>query len=231
MNNANLSSRFPPIHSQRGLLSCVAIAFCDAVWWEVERGRVPGVQTGFRPSVQFVYYNARKLNGEQNSNAPVTPSTAMEAINQWGVCDVQWWPNETRLYRERPSDEAYEQAVKFEDWRFEVVPQTLDGIRGCLQSETPFFFCIRFCRSNSWSFEGGKISKTGVLTLPESGETPTRNHAMLAVGLDEEHLLVQARNSYGPEWGAEGHVFIPLDYLLHPELGYALWKLAPPRRR
>ena len=228
MQKFNLSDRFPPVQSQRGLLSCVPIAFCDAVWWEIQRGRVPGVKADFKPSVQFVYYNARKREGEQNSNAPVPPSTVMEALKEWGVCDVELWPDETRLYRERPPAEAYDEAVRMQDWRFEEVPQTMEGVRECLKSETPFFFCLRFCRSNSWSFEGGEISRTGILTLPESNETPFRNHAMLAVGLDEETERVQARNSYGPDWGSQGHVFIPLKYLLSRELGYALWKLVPP---
>lgn len=228
METIDLSSRFPQVHAQKGLLTCVPIAFCDAVWWEAQRGRVPGAQAGFSPSVQFVFYNARKLEGVNNSNAPVTPSAAMKALKEWGVCDTAFWPNETRVYRQRPSDEAYERAVKMTDWSFKEVPQTVQGIRECLQNETPFFFCLRFCRSNSWSFEGGEVARTGILTLPESNETPFRNHAMLAVGLDEKHKHVRARNSYGPDWGADGHVFVPLDYLLHPEFGYALWKLIPP---
>ncbi|MEZ6126411.1 MAG: hypothetical protein R3C49_25080 [Planctomycetaceae bacterium] len=111
MSERNFSERFLPIRSQRGLLSCVPMALCDAVWWEVERGRVPGVKAGFKPSVQYVYYNARKLDGDQNSNAPVPPSSGMKALSQRGVCDVNLWPDEPSRYRERPSNEAYEQAL------------------------------------------------------------------------------------------------------------------------
>lgn len=118
MKKFSISRRFHPVRSQRGLLSCVPIAFCDAVWWEVRRGNVPQVRTDFQPSVQFVYYNARKLEGDQNSNAPVPPSAVMEALSQWGVCDAGYWPNEARLYRERPEPEAYEQAMPMSDWQF-----------------------------------------------------------------------------------------------------------------
>ena len=85
MNDLTLADKFPPIHSQKGLLSCVPIAFCDAVWWEIQRGRVPGVSKEFKPSVQFVYYNARKREGDQNSNAPVPPSAVMEALKERGI--------------------------------------------------------------------------------------------------------------------------------------------------
>ena len=230
MDKLDLSHRFPPIHSQRGLLSCVPIVYCDAVWWEIQRGRVKGVKVDFTPSVQFVYYNARKREGDQNSNAPVPPSSVMESLKELGVCDVKHWPNNPDQYREKPPKEAYENAMPMKDWSFEEVPQTLAGVRKCLKSETPFFFCIRFCSSNSWSFEGGKISKTGVLTLPDEDETPFRNHAMLAVGLDEEEKVIIARNSYGTDWGNQGHVSVPLDYLLSEKLGYALWKVVPPKK-
>lgn len=203
MNDLTLADKFPPIHSQKGLLSCVPIAFCDAVWWEIQRGRVPGVSKEFKPSVQFVYYNARRREGDQNSNAPVPPSAVMEALKEHGVCDVKFWANETKLYRERPSVEAYQAALATKGLGFEQVPQTLEGIKTCLTSETPFFFCIRFCSSNSWSFEGGEISRTGILTMPNKDETPFRNHAMLAVGLDEKEKFVIARNSYGDDWGGQ----------------------------
>lgn len=91
-----------------------------------------------------------------------------------------------------------------------------------------FFFRLRFCRSNSWSFEGGEISRTGLLTVPGPEESPFRNHAMLAVGLDEEKQLLQARNSYGPDWGNAGHVYVPLEYVLNTELSYAFRKIVPP---
>ena len=130
MEKFDLSRRFSPIQSQRGLLSCVPIAFCDAVWWEIERGRVPGVKAGFKPSVQFVYYNARKLDGEHYTNAPVPPSAVMKALQESGVCHVDLWPDATGLFRERPATKAYDQAIKLQDWKFEEVPQTREGIRG-----------------------------------------------------------------------------------------------------
>jgi C1A family cysteine protease len=80
------------------------------------------------------------------------------------------------------------------------------------------------------SFDGEQIARTGIMTYPAADEAYLGGHAVLVVGYDTEFaynadlkrswvshvdtgpaaLLI--RNSWGKDWGLDGHFWMPLDY-------------------
>jgi C1A family cysteine protease len=62
-------------------------------------------------------------------------------------------------------------------------------------------------------------TKTGLIALPRAGETIIAGHSMVAVGFDTSRNVFIFRNSWGRGWGAQGHCFVPFDYLTGPHCG------------
>eukprot|EP00952_Eustigmatos_sp_NYUAD-ZCMA_P005123 22420-Eustigmatos_ZCMA.PRE.1 len=45
-------------------------------------------------------------------------------------------------------------------------------------------------------------------------------HAMLIVGIDLVKNVAIVRNSWSADWGDAGYAYIPLDYILDPDLAF-----------
>ncbi|HXD31758.1 MAG TPA: C1 family peptidase [Pyrinomonadaceae bacterium] len=221
MSKVDLRTQFPPVRSQRGLLSCTALVICDALWSGLQRGGAGAETAGqFSPSALFLYYNARKRAGHENHNAAVRPTDALDALKEYGICSEECWPYVIENYRERPPGPAYDNALRFKNVGFETLRQDAGQLRASLDAQVPFFFCLRLFVSNQWDFDYGETRRTGRLKAIGDSERPVRNHALLAVGYDDATASFLARNSFGEEWGDCGYVSVPYDYLLHPQKAY-----------
>ena len=82
-------------------------------------------------------------------------------------------------------------------------------IRVCLTDGFPFVFGF----SVYSSFMEEEVRNTGVMPMPQPGETLLGGHAVMAVGYDEEKELLLVRNSWGKEWGDKGYFRMPYDYI------------------
>ena len=213
----DLRNGFPPVRSQRGLQSCLAIGICDAMAYGSQRSHAESCD---ELSSLFLYYNARQRTGHSNLNVAVRPRDALAAAEQYGVCWEANWPYEPDLYRERPPRQAYDQADTGRRPRFEAVPQRLPDLQACLNEDVPFLFCLRLFPSNRYLFEN-----EGRAVMPREGEPQIRNHGLLAVGYDDTTQSFLARNSFGTEWGDGGYVSVPYDYVAHPGFAYAFWRI------
>jgi Zn-dependent metalloprotease len=79
------------------------------------------------------------------------------------------------------------------------------------------------------SFMTEETRSSGRVPLPARGENVIGGHAMLAVGYDDGEQAFIARNSWGTEWGLEGHCLVPYPFLLgRNTAGGDFWALHPP---
>lgn len=219
MSAVDLRSRFRCIRDQKGLESCLALAVTDLVWWEGARSLGDGAGEAFDPSALFLYYNARKLGGNQNHNMPIRPSEAVRALERYGLCAERLWPYEPDRFRQQPPARAYALTGPDEALDLEPLKQREEILRASLEDERPFLFCLRLTGSNVHVFEAGGIRGSGLLPLPVD-VFPVRSHAMTAVGYDERSAALVARNSMGAAWGDSGHARVPFDYILDPRRAY-----------
>lgn len=61
------------------------------------------------------------------------------------------------------------------------------------------------------SFQSDNTAATGLVTVPQSGESCDGGHEMLCVGYSDARKAVCVRNSWGA-WGDDGNCWIPYDY-------------------
>ncbi|MEP0755231.1 C1 family peptidase [Trichocoleus sp. Lan] len=204
----------------------MAIVICDAIWMYLQLNLAGSTSAElFAPSPLFLYYNARKSTGNENHNIPVSPSAAIAALEEFGVCPERSWRYDVTRWRDRPSQEAFNAARCLCNISCEKLEQDIDLLIGSLTEGRPFWFCLRLYYSNMHKFDRGEIKCGELLPRPEINENPVRNHAMLAIGYDVATNSFEVRNSFGQEWGDSGHIWIPADYMLNKASCYAFWHI------
>ena len=63
------------------------------------------------------------------------------------------------------------------------------------------------------SFESEQVAKTGIVPMPEAGEKCKGGHETLIVGYNVKSPAdKKIRNSWGKDWGDEGHFYLPDTY-------------------
>jgi len=124
-------------------------------------------------------------------------------------------------FMKKPPSSVYKAARNDLAISYEGVPQSRNLIMAALTQDLPVV--VGFSVYDS--FESQIMARTGVMPMPESSENLLGGHAVLVVGYDAVagHWIV--RNSWGPDWGAEGYFFMPIPYLENPNLSADFWVL------
>jgi len=174
-------------------------------------GRIPF--TGFKDvSRLFIYYNARLLDGIQNSDQGASMRTALKSLNSIGYCWEELWPYNISKVNIKPPTECYKDAEirKVVEYRSML---TRSEMLTCLAEGFPFVIGISIFES----FETPEVRSTGIVPMPDPKESSRGGHAIAIVGYDMKTERFIARNSWGTRWGMDGYFTIPFDYIA----GYA----------
>jgi hypothetical protein len=199
------------VENQGRTSSCVANAVAGA--YEYLAKRHLGA-SAYDVSRLFIYYNARDLGGCADEDGGSVIGDAIEGLKRYGACAERTWPFEEGAVNERPSDEAFDEAVEFLVEGAELVPTRLDAWRGALAEGHPVIFGISLYES----FDAHR--RRGLVPMPsprESSRASHGGHAMLCVGYSDKDRLFIVRNSWGDDWGDGGYCYIPYDYLMSPK--------------
>jgi hypothetical protein len=214
----------PPIYDQGLLGSCTANAISAAIYFDrMKQKLVPD----FIPSRLFIYYNERSIEGTIESDAGAMIRDGIKSVATQGVCPegavegFVGWNYTPEDFKVKPPPICYRQALKYLTVDYSRVPQNRNSMRQCLASGYPFIFGF----SVYPSFEGEEVARTGILGMPGSNEAQLGGHAVLAVGYDDSKEVLIVRNSWGLEWGDNGHFTIPYDYLEDVNLAADLWTI------
>lgn len=225
---ASLISRYGPARNQGHEGTCTAFGTVAIV-----EGQIP---SRVDLSEAFVYSLTKAMDGHSDSDGSwLRYSTRI--LSQYGVCCEQTWPyREDHDYlRQRPSDEAFADAAKYQLSAAAVALEPTDSsaVRTQIAAEHPAAISVPIFRStmNSLRFhdEGRFLMKLGLL------DTVAGYHAMCAVAyLDNKYLIEHGfaeepgggaflvRNSWGPTWARNN----PQAKLVGGEGGYALMPYA-----
>jgi C1A family cysteine protease len=211
----------PPAYNQGQMGSSVAQPLAAAIQFDQMRRNEPP----FLPSRLFIYYNARRFAGDTSGDTGARLADAVRSVVELGVCPEDLWSYELDLLTAEPPEQCYAVAAEH---RFPGVVQivsSLENVKRCLTDSIPVVFGLTVHNS----FLNSDVSETGRVPLPGPDDPLIGGHAMLLVGYDDSQREFVVRNSWGRDWGVDGHCFIPYEYVLGADGSQTeFWALNPP---
>jgi len=206
----------PLIYNQGPEGACVAHAIAAAMEFDLMK-----VKHDIMLSRQFIYYNARDLEGCTAMDNGCQLRDAITSVATLGACPEAEWAYTVDSYSIKPPEQAYVDGLKHKVVAYNRVGQSLGQMKCCLAAGYPFAFGMMCFES----FEGDEFAQTGILNLPGANEECMGGHAILAVGFDDANQRFIIRNSWGAEFGLAGYFTIPFAYLLDPQLCTDFWTI------
>lgn len=191
------------------------------------------------PSRLALYYDARVLQGWQNSDTGAYIRDIFKVLQKLGAGGESLHPYKERDLKKKPSAAYYAAAAKQQALKYERVPQTLSQMKAVLAGGNPINLGFAVYESIA------DAAVDGILNLPQPGERAEGGHAVLVVGYTNDLKAVHSRggrlslpkfaksipewfivrNSWGTNWGDRGYCYIPASYLTNSNLCADLWRL------
>jgi C1A family cysteine protease len=205
-----------PVEDQGPLGSCTGNAIAGAIEsLEVRKG------TGYTDiSRLFIYWNERAYINETREDNGAYIRDGIKSVHKIGAASENIWPYDVSKFAEQPSPLAYADANarRFNAY-YRVM--SLSGMCNALANGYPVVFGFTVYAS----FMSGEVARTGVMSMPTSGDREVGGHAVLAVGYNKKAKHIIVRNSWGADWGDNGYFYMPMDYVADRNLSDDLWVL------
>lgn len=217
-DKVDLRGGFAPCYDQGSLGSCTA----NAIGSLVQYCRKKQEEQAFMPSRLFIYWNERSMERTVEYDAGARIRDGMKVINKFGVCPEVAWPYDTKRFTQKPSDQAFKQALDCQSVKYARVNRAdWMSIVHTLANGNPIVFGFTVYES----FESDAVAKTGMVPMPDPSEKALGGHAVALVGYDRTKKLFIVRNSWGPKWGDGGYCYMPWDYITRSNLSSDFWTL------
>lgn len=212
---------FPPCVNQGLFNSCTAEAVCGAVMKQNMAYPTIDKVPLFYPSVMFQYYNERAIDGDPEADDGSYITTALKSLNTYGVVPEGEWPYDQKNLTAKPNEDVYKSAVLHNYRFYHIDYEDPASIKATLAAGFPIIFQIVV----HTSLMAPEVTKTGVVPLPpvDAGDLILGSHAVLLVGYDDEKQRYIVRNSWGTNWGDNGYMYLPYDYVKDENLASNLW--------
>jgi C1A family cysteine protease len=179
-------------------------------------------ETPIEYSRLFVYWNERNLEGTTNQDGGAELRDGIKMVAQYGACEEKLWPFDESKVLEKPSLEAFEDALKHKAIRYEAIEQNQDALLHCLGlNQRPVVFGLMIFES----FESQEVADSGIVPMPQWHERSMGGHALLIVGYDLDKQMFLIRNSWSKDWGQQGYCWVPFAYILNPQLALDFWTI------
>jgi C1A family cysteine protease len=205
-----------PVENQGNLGSCTANALAGALEFLEKKNKVPFADM----SRLFIYYNERVIEHSVNSDSGAMLRDGIKSLKKLGVCSEKKWPYVISKFTVKPSVVCYKEALNHQITSYQRI-LTLDKMRTCLAEGFPFVFGFSVYES----FESSSVARTGIVSMPRSGERVLGGHAVLAVGYNNADKRFIVRNSWGTGWGIKGCFTMPYAYLADRNLSDDFWTI------
>lgn len=209
------SRDMPPVLHQGSLGSCTAQVCCNAIRFCCDRQK----DIKWLPSRLFMYYNGRLVGGfDTRVDSGCNISSVMFATKQYGICTEPIWPYEFSQAHVKPSNEAYQLAIKpSPKLQYYTVPKNM--LKQNLAQGYPVMFGFGITK------EFKELGSDGVMKMP-TGDPDSNidgGHAVLMVGYDERKKWFIIQNSWGENWGKRGYCYIPERFIMSDDYTWDCW--------
>jgi C1A family cysteine protease len=213
----DLRPQCPPVYDQGQLGSCTGNGIAGAVEFDQRKQG----NKEFVPSRLFIYYNERVIEGTVNQDSGAQIRDGVKVVSKLGAPPETDWPYNIAKFAQKPSQQAYTDALQDLVTSYSRVAQNLAQMQGCLADGYPFVFGFTVYES----FESPAVAKSGIVPMPSPGEAVVGGHCVVAVGYDNSKRQFIIRNSWGTGWGLAGYFMMPFEYLITPTLANDFWTL------
>jgi C1A family cysteine protease len=176
----------------------------------------------------FLYYMERLLpwNSSVDEDSGASTRDVCIVICKTGVCPESEMPYDVNDFRKAPTEKQLSDAAKFKAGAYHRVSD-VDTAISCLVGPSPYPVLLGV----SLYREFERIGSDGVMTMPLLGERPIGGHEMVIHGYSSERRAFRVQNSWSPNWGDAGHLWMPEAYLDDQNLSgpdMAIVHLGPP---
>ena len=213
--SVDLRQNMPPIYDQGNLGSCTANAIASVIQYEHIKNHL----NSHIPSRLFIYYNERDLEGLSEYDVGARIIDGLRAVELFGVCPETVWEYKEDNFDDKPSQECYKQGLMETVTEYSYVHQRLNDLKSALANGYPIIFGMAVYDS----FESEVVANTGIATTPTPNDIYLGDHAVVAVGYDDENKIFIIRNSWGKNWGQDGYFTLPYEFLSDPNLSFDFW--------
>jgi C1A family cysteine protease len=227
--SVDMRSKLPAAFDQGQLGSCGANAGDGLMCF-----LFPKVAGGF--SRLQIYYDVRVIEGDVGGDDGVETRDVLKTLCATGVAPETEWPYDITKFKQAPPVTAGKDAAKYKLASYSRLIAETDFLN-CLAQGFPFVLGIECYES----IDSDALAATGVMPMPNPSEKIVGGHDVLVVGYDtafkssatfersgvdpalvsDEALLI--RNSWGTDWGINGHFWMPIPYASNPSTGGDAW--------
>lgn len=221
----DIAHLLPEPWSQGRLGSCSAHAGAALISW---------LYQGYMPSRLALYYHARLIEGTQMIDMGAQLRSIMKVLQKAGEVPEETWGYDVNRFAEEPPKDARAASHTLAKYARLVSEREM---LVCLATGTPFILGIEVPEY----FDDADIAAHGVFRLPTSSVGTLGRHAVVAVGYDLDfknnpdfiasgvdpalvaNVALKVRNSWGFDWGLNGHFWLPLPHASNPSTGGDAW--------
>ena len=160
-------------------------------------------------SRQFLYYQERALpwNNSVNEDSGAAMRDICVVLANVGVCPEIDYPY-TANFTDAPTPQAIVDAADRKVGAYHRLPD-LETVKCCL-STGPAAYPVLIGFPVFQSFES--IGSDGMMPMPEKNESQIGGHAVVCHGFDDGRAALSIQNSWGADWGAAGHFYMPYEF-------------------
>lgn len=212
----DLRPQCSPIQDQGQLGSCTANALAGNVDF-LKKQQLKSVLDFSR---LFIYYNERVIEHTTNTDSGAMLRDGIKTLVKLGVCPETEWPYDINQFTEKPSDQAYTDALNYQITAYYRLG-SLNELKHTLASGYPFVFGFSVYES----FESAQVASSGIVPMPMPNERLLGGHAVMAVGYDDGKQQFIVRNSWGTTWGLQGYCLMPYAYFMQTDLSSDFWTI------
>lgn len=214
--HVDLRNNCTPVENQGILGSCTACALIGHLEYLMHERE----KTHLNFSKLFLYYNERVYRNTTELDSGASLRDGIKSLVKFGDCLEKYWPYVPEKFTEKPSPEAYKNALGYQITSYFRI-HTLAEMKHTLSTGFPFVFGFAVYES----FESEKVRKTGIVPYPDNEECLLGGHAVLAVGYDDRKKHIIVKNSYGEKWGDDGYFYLPYAYISNRNLAADFWTI------
>lgn len=202
--SVDLRAKMPPVYDQGAIGSCVSQGVGVALDYAHVKSN-PGMKF-FTPSRLFIYYQGRVAIGTVNQDSGCQIRDAIAATQKLGAPLESLWPYREPKFKTKPPAAAYSDALNRQIIQA-YKAETLDDVKTALSLDLPVVFGVPVYRA---LMDLSYFDYT--VKMPAKNERSVGGHCMTVVGYRNSDQMLIVRNSWGRNWGRDGHCLLPFAY-------------------